>query len=56
MMLLAKIPVWSLAFGALLLLAQVSAYEVGFSIGRDEAECDVPGEGIGALVKRPSIF
>src|SRR5215831_5709190 len=52
MMMLAKIAAWSfLAFGALLLVAQLAAHEVGFLIGRRQAERrDVPGEGIGVLV------
>ena len=52
MLLLAQIAAWSfLAFGALLLVAQLVAHEVGFLIGRRQAEQhDVPGEGIGVLV------
>src|SRR5215470_7663270 len=52
MMMLAKIAAWSfLAFGALLLVAQLAAHEVGFLIGRYQAaRRDVPGEGIGVLV------
>ena len=52
MLLLGQIAAWSfLAFGALLLVAQLVAHEVGFLIGRRQAEQhDVPGEGIGVLV------
>ena len=52
MLLLGQIAAWSfLAFGALLLVAQLVAHEVGFLIGRRQAERhDVPSEGIGVLV------
>ena len=52
MMLLGQIAAWSFfAFGALLLIAQLAAHEVGFLIGRRQAERnDIPGEGIGVLV------
>ncbi len=52
MMLLDQIAAWSMfAFGILLFILQLAAHEVGFLIGRRQAERhEAPGEGIGVLV------
>jgi hypothetical protein len=52
MMLLAEIAAWSMiAFGALLFVVQLAAHEIGFLIGRRQAEHqEAPGESIGAQI------
>src|SRR3954452_5972714 len=52
MMVLAQIAAWSIvAFGALLLIAQLAAHEAGFWIGRRQASRrETPSDGVGVLV------